>query len=124
MMTELTDRQAIVESGHGQTALRARVVELERVNAQLRQQVAAFQAGTTRKKAKSRYQARRIMLIRQGQWHPYQPAAPVRDHVRAVMGATGISRSQYAAAAGVDEGTVSKILYGNQRNARTVTAAR
>jgi len=76
------------------------------------------------KRPKARYNAERALLIGRGEWHPYADAAPVREHVRSVMAAAGLSRAQFAVMAGLTDGTVSKILYNGRPRVRTVVADR
>lgn len=108
-----------------------RIAELEAENARLRSELAIYRQQEKGRK-RSGYHARRHALIARGQWQPEVPVGPVRDHVRRVMAATGMSGRQFAVAAGLDEGTVTKILYekGKQRvraavaaKARAVTGA-
>lgn len=109
-----------------------RIAELAEENARLRAELAGLKADMGRKKVKSRYRAQRDALIMRGEWKPYVSAGPVRGHIRQVMGATGMTGPQFAVAAGLDPGTVSKILYERGRgrvmtrvaeNAMKVTAS-
>lgn len=109
-----------------------RIAELEGEVRQLRAQLDAGQQDQARRRARARYQASRLAAKNRGEWQPYVPAGPVREHVQKVMRATGMSRPQFAAAAGIDEGTLSKILYEKGKakvrpaiaaKARSVTAA-
>jgi hypothetical protein len=70
------------------------------------------------------YAKRREHLISRGQWQPYTAAQPVRDHVTAVRAATGMSVTQFAARAGLDQTTVNKILTSGQATVTTVVAAK
>lgn len=53
----------------------------------------------------------RVKQIAYGRWRPFVDAAPVLQHVRALM-AAGMGWKRVAAAAGVSPSTVSKLLYG------------
>ena len=70
------------------------------------------------------YEKRREYLISLGRWQPYTPAQPVRDHVAAVRTATGLSVTQFAAIAGLDQTTVNKIFATGQASVTTVVAAK
>lgn len=70
------------------------------------------------------YDKRRKRLIRQGRWQPYTPAQPVRDHVTAVRAATGMSVTQFAGCAGLDQTTVNKIFTSGQAAVTVAIAAR
>lgn len=101
-----------------------RIAELEAENTRLRAELSCLRAEGRRKTKKSAYDARRNALRAQGRWHPYVPAGPVRVHVQNVMFVAGMSRAQFAAAANIDEGTLSKILYAGARRVKTEVAAK
>lgn len=78
-----------------------------------------------RKSRHTAYVARRNMLIAQGRWNPETDAGPVREHVRKVKKATGMTVAQYAAAAGVTASTVESVLYETaKKRVKTPLAAR
>ena len=62
--------------------------------------------------ANTRYVARRNRLIAYGQWRPYVDAEPVRQHVLKLRDA-GLGYKRVAALAGVSNGGMSKLLYGD-----------
>ncbi len=57
------------------------------------------------------YDRRRRRLIGYGSWQPYVDAEPVRAHVR-MLGEYGIGWRQVAVVAGVNNGTVTRLMYG------------
>lgn len=59
----------------------------------------------------SAYSSRRYRLIAYGRWQPYVDARPVRAHVRMLM-SHGIGLQRVRALAGIPNGTMSKLLYG------------
>jgi AcrR family transcriptional regulator len=60
------------------------------------------------------YAARRRLLIEQGRWDPQlTDAGPARDHVQALIAAK-ISISQIASRAGVNPGTIHRLLHGRR----------
>jgi hypothetical protein len=65
---------------------------------------------TAGKLPKSAYSARRKLLVSRGQWQRWTPAPPVRDHVRSVLAATGLTRAEYAALAGLNQVTITRVL--------------
>ncbi|WP_067812295.1 helix-turn-helix domain-containing protein [Actinomadura kijaniata] len=67
--------------------------------------------------ANRRYVNRRTRLIAYGRWQPYVDAAPVRAHVRQLMQA-GLGWRRIAALAGVSNGALCKLLYGDRRTGR------
>ena len=71
----------------------------------------------------ARYDKRRQYLIARGQWQPLADAGPVRDHIRSVLTATGMSINQFAAEAGMHPETVRRFLTGRSRSVRAATAA-
>lgn len=78
-----------------------------------------------RKSRHTAYVARRNMLIAQGRWNPETGIGPVRDHVRTVKKATGMTIRQYAAAAGVTASTVESVMYETtKKRVKTPLAAR
>lgn len=64
--------------------------------------------------ANTRYVARRNRLIAYGQWRPYVDAEPVREHVRTLQ-AAGLGWRRIAQLAGVPNGSISKLIYGDGR---------
>lgn len=62
--------------------------------------------------ANRRYVARRYRLIAYGQWRPYIDAEPVREHVRRLQ-AAGLGWRRIAKLAGVPNGSMSKLIYGD-----------
>ncbi|MCX5584234.1 hypothetical protein [Streptomyces erythrochromogenes] len=62
--------------------------------------------------ARSRWRQRRTALIQQGQWQPYTPAQPVRDHVNALR-AAGMSPARISERTGVGVGTLNYLLFGD-----------
>lgn len=99
-----------------------RIAELEAENERLRAELARRDADGRRRAAQAGYQAKRLAAKARGDWQPYADAGPVRDHIRDVMAGTGMSRYQFAAAAGIDSGTISKILYDGRPKVKTGTA--
>lgn len=71
-----------------------------------------------------RYRARRQLLIYRGVWNPFTDAGPVRDHVRAVLGVTGMSARQFAESAGLSVDTVRDIVWRNPGKVRNDTAVK
>lgn len=76
------------------------------------------------------YSSRRYRLIAYGRWQPYVDAEPVRAHVRMLM-SYGIGWQRTARLAGVSNGGVSRLLYGDygrgrgpSKRVRTFTADR
>lgn len=77
--------------------------------------------------ANRRYESRRQRLIVYGQWAPFVPAQPVREHVLA-LSAAGIGWRRVAALTGLSGSLVNSLLYGKggrppTRNVRPETAA-
>lgn len=70
------------------------------------------------RRANTAYQANRRRLHAYGR-PGFVPAAPVRDHVRQLM-AAGLPKHRIAAAAGVAEGTLSRLLYAPHAHTRQV----
>lgn len=64
--------------------------------------------------AASEYRENRERAIAYGTWQPYVDAEPVRVHVRSLM-EFGIGWRRIAALAGVPNGMLSKLLYGDSR---------
>lgn len=62
--------------------------------------------------ANRRYVSRRARLIAYGQWEFMVDAEPVRQHVH-VLGKRGLGWKRVAALAGVSNGAMSKLLYGD-----------
>lgn len=62
--------------------------------------------------AQNAYNARRRRLLAYNQWEPYVDAEPVRAHVRSLM-AAGMGWMHLARVAGVANGAVSRLLYGD-----------
>jgi DNA-binding CsgD family transcriptional regulator len=62
--------------------------------------------------ANTRYVGRRNRLIAYGQWQPYVDAEPVRQHVLKLREA-GLGYKRVAQLAGVPNGGMSKLLYGD-----------
>lgn len=104
--------------------LLARIRALEAENVRLRDQLARAGGPVRRKNPHTAYDSRRRALIAAGQWAPFVPAGPVRDHIRQVIDAAGFSHAQFAAAAGVDARTIRKILGPAQIRVKTEVAAR
>lgn len=66
---------------------------------------------TTTKSPLAIYRARQRLLAGRGQWEPWSPAAPARDHARHVLAVTpGLTRSGYASIAGIDRSTLNRLL--------------
>ncbi|WP_344089119.1 hypothetical protein, partial [Luedemannella helvata] len=61
--------------------------------------------------ARSRWNQRRRTLMQQGQWQPFTPAQPVRDHVNALR-AAGMSPARISERTGVGVGTLNYLLFG------------
>jgi hypothetical protein len=78
---------------------------------------------TAGKLPQSAYVARRRLLKDRGEWQPWTPAGPVRDHIRSIRGATGMSLTEYAAHAGVHRGTIRKLLAGPAGNPDVILTA-
>ena len=93
-----------------------RIAELEAENAGLRSELARI------RRARSSYAGRREAAIESGAWQPFADAGPVRDHVRAVMAATGITANAFSKLAGVEWLTVGAVLDGTRATIRTVSA--
>ncbi len=68
-----------------------------------------------------RYAKRRAVLIERGQWQPYTDAAPVREHVRKLLG--GLSKAQIARLAGIPESSLDNLLYAGYERIRPQAAA-
>lgn len=66
------------------------------------------------RKADRDYVNTRSRLIAYGRWQPYVDAEPVRQHVRMLM-SYGIGLQRVRALAGIPNGTMSKLLYGDGR---------
>ncbi len=60
---------------------------------------------------KSRYAARRRLLVARGQWQPYTDAAPVRAHAQALLAAR-ISRAEISRRSGASYATLTRLLHG------------
>ncbi len=67
------------------------------------------------------YAKRRAVLIERGQWQPYADAAPVREHVRTLLG--GLSKAQIARPAGIPESSLDNLLYADYERIRPEAAA-
>src|SRR5258708_10466879 len=67
------------------------------------------------------YAKRRAVLIERGQWQPYADAAPVREHVRTLLG--GLSKAQIARPAGIPEASAGNLLYLDYERIRPDAAA-
>jgi hypothetical protein len=63
------------------------------------------------REAATRQARRRRRLQAYGQWQPFAPAEPVRQHVQAVR-ATGMSCAGIVRHTGVNSGTIDHLLYG------------
>ena len=68
--------------------------------------------------AVARYKEHRDRMIAYGRWNPWVPADKAREHVLWLR-EQGIGRAQVAAAAGLTQNTVSKLLYGERGNPPT-----
>jgi hypothetical protein len=105
------------------TALQAdprdrRIAELEAENGRLRSELARIRRG------RSSYAGRRQAAIESGTWQPFADTGPVRDHIRAVMAATGITANAFANVAGVEWMTVGAVLDGTRPTIRTASAGK
>lgn len=72
------------------------------------------------RKADRDYMAKRSRLQAYGQWQPLIDAEPVRAHVRMLMD-YGIGWQRVAALAGVSNGGLSRLLYGNYQPGKPPT---
>lgn len=77
---------------------------------------------TATKSPHAAWKARRRLLQDRGQWEPFQPPEPVRDHIDAVLAATGLSQVQFAACAGLPPRTITAIRLGYNGKVATDTA--
>ena len=66
--------------------------------------------------------ARQRLLQARGQWEPFQPIGPVRDHITTVMKAAGLTNAQFAACAGVNVNTLTAIRQGRYGKVSTEVA--
>ncbi|MFF5703456.1 hypothetical protein ACFY7H_13245 [Streptomyces sp. NPDC012794] len=72
------------------------------------------------RKADRDYMAKRSRLQAYGQWQPFVDAEPVRAHVRMLMD-YGIGWQRIATLAGVSNGGLSRLLYGNYQPGKPPT---
>lgn len=93
-----------------------RIAELEAENAGLRAELARI------RRSRSSYAGKRQAGISLGTWQPFADCGPVRDHIQAVMAATGITANAFANVAGVGWNTVGAVLDGTRGTIRTASA--
>src|SRR5258708_29114681 len=73
------------------------------------------------RRADPQYAKRRAVLIERGQWQPYADAAPVREHVRKLLGE--LSKAQIARVAGIPASSLDNLLYAGYERIRPHAAA-
>lgn len=95
-----------------------RIAGLEAENARLRAELEHI-----RGRRRGNGKRRQAGLIR-GDWQPFTGTGPLRDHIRAVMAATGIAPNSFGTVSGVSPATIARIMNGTGGRARTGLADR